>query len=124
MDVAFSSLLQGRNVENGRALPGFEGVSRGKLSTTEKVRMRGVVLRTRVAVVEIAGKGVYGGEETMSVMDSAATDTQGGLTTDEDVEMTDLEDYNDDDDDRKWEMDVARVYERTVADLGVALDAL
>ena len=116
IDIAFSSLLQGQNVESGRALPGFEG-GREKPSTTEKVRMRGVVLRTRNIVVETAGKSAYD-EETTYTVDSV-TDTERGLTTDDDTEMGDGEDSNEDE---RWEMDIARVYERTIASLGVTLD--
>src|ERR1700761_7075744 len=50
LDTAFASLLQGRNVETGEALPGFE---RGKMvSTTEKVRIKSLVDQTRIVVVK------------------------------------------------------------------------
>jgi len=112
LDVAFSSLLHGQNVETGEALPGFKG-GRGKLTTTEKVRIRGLVERTRVAVVIAAGKDWSVDER------SRVTETDENLTSDDDVMMegTDTgEEY------RSWEMDVARVYERTIVDLGAALD--
>lgn len=115
LDLAFSSLLQGRNLETGDALPGLEG-GRGKVSTTEKVRMRGLVSRTRVAVVEVAGKGTT--EHGISSTADTETDTEGGIMTDNDTMMNDNED-----DDENWEMGVARVYERTIVDLGDALDA-
>ena len=114
LDLAFSSLLQGRNLETGDDLSGFEG-GRGKVSTTEKVRMRGLVSRTRVAVVEVAGKGTT--EHGISRTDTE-TDTEGGVMTDNDTIMND-----DEDDNENWEMEVARVYERTIVDLGDALDA-
>ena len=112
LDVAFSSLLHGQNVETGDALPGFEG-GRGKLTTTDKVRLRGLVERTRVAVVMAAAK--------RSSIDglSKATDTDGTLTTDDDTRMTDIDDSSGHD---RWEMEIARVYERTLVDLGAALD--
>ncbi len=101
-------------------MPGFEG-GRVKLSTTEKVRMRGLVERTRVAVVEVAAKG----ESITDTGSVAQTDTEDGFTTN---------DNNDDEDDAmdgtqvegnhgRWEMEVARVYERTIVELGMSLDA-
>ena len=112
LDVAFSSLLHGQNVETGDALPGFEG-GRGKLTTTDKVRLRGLVERTRVAVVMAAGK--------RSSIDglSRATGTEETFTTDDDMRMTDIDDYDGHD---RWEMEIVRVYERTLVDLGAALD--
>ena len=82
--------------------------------------MRGLVERTRVAVVEVAAKG----ESVVDVGSVAATDTEDRLTTD---------DGNDDEDDAmdgtqvggnhgRWEMEVARVYERTIVELGMSLD--
>ena len=97
-------------------MSGFEG-GRGKVSTTEKVRMRGIVSRTRVVVVEIAGKGTT--ELGISSAAGTETDTEGGIMTDNDTIMNDDEDN----DDENWEMEVARVYERTIVDLGDALDA-
>ena len=121
LDLVFYSLLQGTNAETGEILPGFEG-GRGKLSTTEKVRIRGLVERTRVAVVEVAAKG----ESVADAGSVAQTDTEdGGFTTN---------DNNEDEDDAmdgtqvegnhgRWEMEVARVYERTIVELGMSLDA-
>ena len=112
LDVAFSSLLSGQNVETGDALPGFEG-GRGKLTTTDKVRLRGLVERSRVAVVMAATKS--------SSFDgiSKVTETEGTSTTDDDARMTGIDDYDGHD---RWEMKIARVYERTLVDLGAALD--
>ena len=76
--------------------------------------MRGIVERTRVAVVGVASKD-------NSILDSSSvTDTEGDMTTDAE---TALEDIEDNEGHRRWEMQVARVYERTIVDLGAALDA-
>ncbi|MCJ1246942.1 hypothetical protein MMC30_004153 [Trapelia coarctata] len=112
LDVAFSSLLHGQNVETGDALPGFEG-GRGKLTTTEQVRIRGLVERTRVAVVVAAGKDKSVDERPR------VTETDENMTTDDDVTMGGTEGGEEL---GKWEMEVARVYERTIVDLGAALD--
>lgn len=93
-------------------LPGFQD-GRGKLTTTEKVRIRGLVERTRVAVVVVAGKDE-------SVDDgSRVTETDENMTTDDDMTMGGTETG---DERGRWEMQVARVYERTIVDLGAALD--
>ncbi|MCJ1272830.1 hypothetical protein MMC21_000619 [Puttea exsequens] len=118
LDLAFYSLLRGTNSETGEILPGFEG-GRGKVSTTEKVRMRGLVERTRVAVVEVAGKA--GMEVTgLSGLDEGLT------TTDDDDEMEGMEgarsEVGVEGNHGRWEMEVARVYEKTIVELGMSLD--
>ena len=118
LDLVFSSLLQGRNVETGDTLPGFEG-GRAKLSTTEKVRLRGLVERTRVTVVEVAGN--RGSVDDASRATETQTDTEDDLsTTDNENAMEGVEDA---DGHGRWEMEIARVYERTVVDLGQSLDS-
>lgn len=117
IDLALYSLLQGTNAESGEMLPGLEG-SRVKLSTTEKVRMRGLVERTRVAVVEVAGKG------------ESIADTGSVAQTDDDFTVESLDDDNADameglqveGNHGRWEMEIARVYEKTIVELGMALD--
>lgn len=117
LDLAFSSLLQGINAETGATLSGFGG-GRGKLSTTEKVRMRGLVERTRLVVVAAA-------EEEGSLADATGTEesqeeSSDELTTD-DTGATALEEFNEGH--GRWEMEVARVYEKTIVELGASLDA-
>lgn len=115
--MAFYSLLQGVNAESGEILPGFQG-GRGKLSTTEKVRMRGLVERTRVAVVEVAGKG-----ESVTYTESMARsndDTRVDYTTDDDVDDA-MEGMQVDGNHGRWEMEIARVYEKTIVELGLSL---
>ena len=115
LDVAFCSLLRGVFLDTGHQLPGFEG-GRGTPSTTEQVRLRGIVQRTRVAVVEVAGKG------------DAATDYESTVgsgveeTTDDDDDMT-IDGTNADTGHADREMEVARVYEQTVVELGQSLQS-
>lgn len=121
LDIALSSLLQGRNAETGNTLPGFEAGG-GKLSTTEKVRMRGIVSGTRLAVVNIVGKGMA------SVLGSRTSEyrTETETEDEEDFNMESDTGINDDEDRSgpgSWEMEVARVYERTIVELGSALDS-
>lgn len=116
--MAFFSLLQGANAKSGRILPGFEG-GRGKLSTTEKVRIRGLVERTRVAVVEAAGKG-GSVTDTESVARSNVK-TEDDSTTDYDEDIV-IDGTQEDGNHGRWEMEVARVYEKAIVELGVSLD--
>lgn len=120
LDLAFSSLLQGANVDTGERLPGFDGLlgARG-IDTTKKVRMKGIVERTRTAVVEVAARGG-------SITDDMSGQPARLLTTDEDTAMEDNHDFDDEnlvtDDRENWEMKVATVYEKTIVLLGESLD--
>ena len=118
LDLAFFSLLQGANAETGEILPGFQG-GRGKLSTTEKVRMRSLVERTRVAAVEVAGRGASL-TDTESVARSD-TEREDDFTTDNDEDDI-MEGMRVDGNHGRWEMEVARVYEKTIEELGLSLD--
>lgn len=116
LDLAFSSLLKGISAETGEPLPGFDG-GRGKLSTTEKVRMRGIVERTRVVIVEATDKeGSIADVKNVPLLE---TDTEDDFDMTDDDDMENLEDESSQ---RRWEMEIARVYERTIVELGLALD--
>lgn len=115
LDLAFSSLLQGVDIQTGAVLSGFE-TGRARPSTTEKVRMRGLVERTRVAVVEVAGKG-EGTVDSASEIKSQA-EAEDESMTDDSENMKALLDGGH----GRWEMEVARVYERTIVELGVSLE--
>ncbi|KAL8671606.1 MAG: hypothetical protein Q9168_003896 [Polycauliona sp. 1 TL-2023] len=118
MDLMFASLLKGVSAETGEPLPGSE-TGRSKLSTTEKVRMRGIVERTRIAVVEIAGKdGSLADVATAAQSRMTDTEDDFNMTTEDD----DVDALEDESSPRRWEMDIARVYERTIVELGLALD--
>jgi hypothetical protein len=112
LDFAFSSLLHGEDVETGEQLPGFE--SGRKVTTTEKVRLRSLVESTRVEVVEISRKS------------RVSEDLESGI---EDVTETELESEGfsqipgHENERSKMDLDVARVYQRTLADLSESLDA-
>lgn len=132
LDVVFASLLRGVNVQTGDTLSGFNN-GRGKVRTTEQVRIKGLVERTRVAVVEVAGKD---GRMMMDLdpmdLDSARRiiETDDDFTTDGNESMDESTNDNDTtpgfntkEGSGKWEMDVARVYERTIVELGLSLDS-
>lgn len=116
--MAFSELLYGRDAESGAALPGFESSSR-VVSTTDRVRIKGVVDRTRVVVVEVSEKD--------NVQDSKANATEDGEDDEDDEEEDYLGDYAEDDVEEvangRWEMEIARVYEKTLMALGEDIGA-
>ncbi|KAL8806783.1 MAG: hypothetical protein Q9200_004923 [Gallowayella weberi] len=119
LDLVFASLLRGVNAETGEALPGSE-TGKSRLSTTEKIRIRGIVEKTRLAVVEVAGKDESLADvsnNSQSMMTDTEDDFNATMTEDED-----LDDLEDESSHRRWEMDIARVYERTIVELGLALD--
>lgn len=118
LDFAFCSLLHGANAESGETLPAFEG-GRGRLSTTEKVRMRGLVERTRVAVVEVAGK--WGSVTDAGSMPLSNLETEDDITTENEAEDV-MEGIQVDGNHGRWEMEIARVYEKTIVELGTSLD--
>ena len=93
---------------------------RGKPSTTEKVRMRGLVEKTRVAVVEVAGKGMGSLTEWSS---TGQTDNDNMTTDDSDDDDNDMnKNMEIDGNHGRWEMEIARVYENTIVELGMTLD--
>ena len=114
--MAFNSLLDSANTGTGVMLPGH---GRGKLSTTEKVRMRGLVERTRLAVVEVAGKG--GSVDGIDSVVQSPVDMEDEISTSEETD-DDMEAMQVDGNHGRWEMEIARVYEKTIVELGVSLD--
>jgi hypothetical protein len=100
LDLAFTSLLQGRDVETGEPLPGFEK-GRG-MTQTEIVRLKSIVDHTRVCVVEVIGNSEM----------------------DEDEDVLDIENEIDADNeefDVTHEVGIGKVYDKTISELGNAL---
>lgn len=118
LDHAFASLLQGRDLDTGERLPGFVG-QRG-VSGTEKVRIRSLIERTRVSVVEAFKKGEFEYDEP-----EAGELNEDGMITDTDGELI-LEnaenDGLDDEDDNDFNLKIARVYDATMVELGDSLE--
>ena len=85
------------------------------MSGTEKVRIRSLVERTRVAVLEAFKKGEF---------DEEPREQEEGEDEDEDMEgglVLEGEDFDEEED--SWDMQLARVYDRTIQELGDALEA-
>jgi hypothetical protein len=99
-------LLKGEDSDTGELLPGFERGMRAGMSKTDMVRCKGLVEATRVLIVDIMNK------EPESVEDMDENDGD-----------TDLEEHSGMDiEEQKVEMDVARVYEQTIVQLGERLE--
>lgn len=117
LDHAYASLLQGRDVDTGEALPGFSG--RRGVSGTEKVRIRSLVERTRVGVMEAFKRGEFEYEEPEVVEvedeDRMDTDTDGELVLEGGDDL-------DEEEDESWDMSLAKVYDRTIVELGDSLE--
>jgi hypothetical protein len=125
LDMAFASLLQGRNVETGETLPGFE---RGPaVSMTEKVRIKSLIERTRMRVVNVMSMGgsemgLQGGEPTETETETETEDEYGlGRRTADEEGMDDDTDEGGPGEIDRMEMGIARVYERTMVELGGTL---
>ncbi|KAK4543911.1 hypothetical protein LTR36_004685 [Oleoguttula mirabilis] len=119
LDHAFASLIQGRDVDTGERLPGFEG--RRGVSGTEKVRIRSLVERTRVGVVEAFKRGEFEEEpvdvDEMDVGTDVDMEMEGELV----LEGDDLEGAEEEEE--SYDMQLARVYDRTIQELGDSLEA-
>ncbi|KAF1944707.1 hypothetical protein EJ02DRAFT_340476 [Clathrospora elynae] len=123
LDYAFSSLLTGLDTATGKSLPGFE--TGRTVSTTDKVRLKGIVDRTRLTVTRaMSGESIFGDES--DVGESMDTDTEGEGESEAGgrqgtVTFEGFED-NDNEEDDKWEeWGVASVYEKTIGELGDVL---
>lgn len=109
LDYAFASLVQKQDLDSGKALPGFLGSS--GLTPTEKVRIKSLVERTRVAVVEAMNA------KDFEVEDEEDDEDEYDETDAQDVGV----DYDADDMGNDYGMDIARVYDRTLVELGDTL---
>ncbi|KAF2820672.1 hypothetical protein CC86DRAFT_411962 [Ophiobolus disseminans] len=119
LDEAFASLLTGRDSATGDALPGFEGGR--SVSTTDKVRLKGVVDRARLTVVRVTSVDSVLGDESDDG-DAMDTDTEGkGSRPRDTVKFEGFEDNDEEDDEESEERNIAIVYEKTIAELGDVL---
>lgn len=102
----------------GSPLPGFE-TRQNVVSMTEKVRVKSIAEACRMVVMEVRGRGDDddtnydgGGDGGGGAGDTTDTDDEDmidvfGVSAEEDREMP-----------GRWEMETARVYERTIQILG------
>ncbi|KAI9695371.1 MAG: hypothetical protein M1820_008666 [Bogoriella megaspora] len=110
LDTAFASLLQGRDLDSGEMLPGFE-TGRG-VSGTEKVRIKSIADNTRVVVVHLMSQDHLDFQsETDSIDENDASMEEDEMKMDPIVEPD-------------FAMNTARVYDKTIVELGDQLGAI
>ncbi|KAI9372034.1 hypothetical protein BJX61DRAFT_472014 [Aspergillus egyptiacus] len=109
LDSFFASLVLGEDAETGQPISGFEG-RRNVVSMTEKVRIKSIAENARIIVVDVAE-----GRD----LDDESQDGEGDREDDEEDEMDDDESgFGDVEGPGRWEMETARVYEKTIQLLG------
>ncbi|KAL5339295.1 hypothetical protein BJX70DRAFT_161955 [Aspergillus crustosus] len=108
LDSFFASLILGEDSETGQPLSGFES-RRNIVSMTEKVRIKSIAETARVISVE-AGEG---GNDDLDVEDEDDSDDDDELGFGGDNDGFGVG-YGP----GKWEMETARVYEKTIQLLG------
>ncbi|PSK53832.1 hypothetical protein B9Z65_7638 [Elsinoe australis] len=113
LDHAFASLLQARDIDTGEPLPGFS--TGRKVSTTEKVRVKSLIGRTRMSVANVMAKGDLEEDEEEPEEEGDEEDLEGDLIMDE-------IDDNGGGGNEDWNMDVAKVYDKTLVEIGDTLD--
>ena len=112
LDHVFASLLSGRDAETNEDLPGFENGLRCGMTTTDMVRCKGIVEQTRVVIVDVMTQ-----EPEDLAHDEVVSDMDGG-----DISTADeSEAGNENEAEDELFMDVARVYEKTIVQLGERL---
>ncbi|KAK5114002.1 hypothetical protein LTR62_003125 [Meristemomyces frigidus] len=119
LDHCFASLIQGRDIETDQQLPSFFGQK--VMSDTEKVRIRSLVERTRVAIVEAFKKGEFE-EESGGEMQQSGDDEDVDMDTDGELVLEgSLSRFGEEEED-SIDMQLARVYDRTIQELGGSLE--
>lgn len=117
LDHCFASLLLGRDIETKEPLPGFEDGLHGGMSGTDKVRCKSLVEQTRILIVDVMSK------EPQEEDDDEEADYDTPMETESESEGAGSRSsaYGEDDDEDGLDMDVAKVYENTLVQLGEAL---
>jgi hypothetical protein len=111
LDHCFASLLCGQDLKSKETLPGFENGLRGGMSRTDMVRCKSLVESTRVAMVDVMSRRGVGAETEETDVETSGMESAAESSTTE-------RPWDDDD---SFDMDVARVYENTLVQLGERL---
>ncbi|KAK6597876.1 meiotic recombination protein dmc1 [Botrytis cinerea] len=115
LDHAFASLLRGEDSITGETLPGFLAGRRAGMSQTDMVRCRSIVEDTRVMIVDVMSKEAEPEPEPESGVEDDVNNEPEGMNLDEE----DDSEYDND----ELAMDIARVYEATMMELGERLES-
>lgn len=112
LDSVFASLLTGEDAESGTPLAGFE-MRRNIVSMTEKVRIKSIAESCRMVVMEVRERG---DDEVDSGGSATGEDEDSEDDEDDIVDMLGNDEYRETP--GRWEMEAAKVYERTIQLLG------
>ncbi|KAM7197567.1 hypothetical protein V8F33_005533 [Rhypophila sp. PSN 637] len=118
LDHCFASLLAGHDIDTKEVLPGFENGPRAGMSRTDMVRCKSTTEATRVLIVDVMSKKHRngGGEGELLTADESESGPEGpGRHSRKAVWEQETED------DEVLHMNVARVYENTLVQLGETL---
>ncbi|KAB8290726.1 hypothetical protein EYC80_008363 [Monilinia laxa] len=123
LDHAFASLLKGEDYVTGEVLPGFVSGRRAGMSQTDMVRCRSIVEDTRVMIVDVMSSDIEPQPEAENgVKDDGNGDAEDESGNGADSMNLDGEDDSEYDND-ELAMDIARVYESTMMELGERLES-
>lgn len=106
LDLAFASLILGRDLDSGAPLP-MSSSGRG-VSTTEKVRIKGIIQSTRIAVVALMATDQRQEPEAETLVESSEN-------LDDDMNLDEAPMVG------QYDMDIAKVYDQTLIELGDTL---
>lgn len=106
LDLAFASLILGRDLDSGAPLP-MSSSGRG-VSTTEKVRIKGIIQSTRIAVVALMATDQRQEPEAETLVESSEN-------LDDDMNLDEAPMVG------QYDMDIAKVYDQTLIELGHTL---
>ncbi|QSZ33312.1 hypothetical protein DSL72_002900 [Monilinia vaccinii-corymbosi] len=125
LDHAFASLLKGEDSVTGEVLPGFLSGMRAGMSQTDMVRCRSIVEDTRVMVVDVMSNEP---EPEPEAEGNAEGNAEGHGAGDNELgsgaERMSLDEEDDSEyDDDELAMDIGRVYEATMMELGKRLES-
>ena len=115
LDIVFASLLSGTDYESNLPLP---NVNSRTVNVTEKVRLRSIVESSRIAVVNAYRKAAGGSTINQRFVNGETEDE--GTATETETEGGDAISrfFAEEEDDEDWELEIGRVYERTLDLLG------
>ncbi|KAB5539310.1 meiotic recombination protein DMC1 [Coniochaeta sp. 2T2.1] len=131
LDHCFASLLLGKDIDTRESLPGFEVASQGGMTATDKVRCRSIVEQTRVEIVNVMSNAQQGGDDEEDQEEDEDDDMDGDYVTPTETDReseaegsvapSSMYGEGEDDDDDRLAMDVAKVYENTLVQLGESI---
>jgi hypothetical protein len=121
LDHCFASLLAGQDYDTKDTLPGFENGLRAGMSRTDMVRCKSLVQQTRVIIMDVMTEVPEDEEEDGTTPQQHEGDSDDGPTDWAKLDLTKEKKPVALEDDEPIFMDLARVYEKTLVQLGETL---